>query len=115
MVSGILSDAVAANTDLPIRHMARNLEMGPYSRLESVVSVAMTLGLYSCVSLLLVCANHCWNTFRIKENRKGLLHGMILYPLLIKETIIPVEIIAGCTVFAWIILTCFIVRKNSKK
>lgn len=115
LIQGNLSAQVAQTENAPFYLMARSLRMGSLSRLEPVVSVALTFSWF-CLSLYLVMAGKTFLRMAGMEPRwalwrtVGAMSGAIAFNM--KDKLHVVQIAA---VILWIVTPCLHFKKRSKK
>ena len=123
--AGTLSPQVAANVPQPFYEYSKSLSLlGVVERFESLVSVALTMGYYSAMSLLLSAAGHLAETLRQGSGRKGVLFSSITAgAMVLLETRIPGLWLAIFAIGFWSVLPLFVqgvqsvknTKKNEKK
>lgn len=67
ITAGVLSPAVAAQSETPFRELSRCLTIGAASRFESLIGVSVTLGWFALASLLIRCGSIFAQQLGIKE------------------------------------------------
>lgn len=115
IVSGVLSQKVAANLDTPFRNASMSLTLGAYSRFESLVSVILTLGWYALSSLLFYAAQKCISGLNMKKVPGMWFFAILLLTSEIKSVSIPPEITVIYIIFVWLLFPVFDLKKISKK
>ena len=115
ITSGLLSSGVASKLEVPLREVGKSLTLGTYSRFESVVSVAMTLGWYALTSLLFFVAVQCCKGLNIKKEAGICILAILVLTNLLTDVKISPAITVIYVVLTWILLPIFELKKISKK
>lgn len=115
LVQGNLSVQVAQAEEAPFYLMARSLRMGSLSRLEPVVSLALTFSWF-CLSLYLVMAGKSFLRMAGEGSKPalwgtvGAMCGAIAFNMQDRLRIVQIA-----AVILWIVMPCLHFQKRSKK
>lgn len=117
VTGGVLGQRAIAETNQPFYQLCKSLRIfGGSQRLETVGSVAMTLGLYSVLSLFINCAGQLTEKFRTGWGRRGILIACGLAAACCPATalISPIWLSLGALLL-WGILPLITIRENNRK
>lgn len=118
---GTLSQKVAGEESFPFYTFSKSLSLfGVAERFEAFVSVALTMGQYSLLSLLLSCMGHLAHVICPGKGRRGVLAGAIAAAALMMPLgQIPQSWLGAGALLFWgilpLIARCFKITKNPKK